>query len=62
MFRQPTPFDHVSDRAGCRVFGDCDQLMRDVMKHVLPEAELHKWEEARSDRMLMYDTQRLHIA
>ena len=43
---------------GSRVFGDCDALMRAVMRNILPEDELEEWEGAREDRMLDYDKQR----
>ena len=66
IFRQPTPFDMIcgqhtegsKEPQGSRVFGDCDALMRAVMRNILPEDELEEWEGAREDRMLDYDKQR----
>lgn len=43
---------------GSRVFGDCDKMMRELMRSVLPGDELKKWEQDREVRMLAYDTQR----
>lgn len=43
---------------GSRVFGDCDKMMRELMRCVLPGDELKKWEQDREVRMLAYDTQR----
>nr|XP_022316150.1 NAD-dependent protein deacetylase Sirt6-like [Crassostrea virginica]XP_022316151.1 NAD-dependent protein deacetylase Sirt6-like [Crassostrea virginica] len=50
--------DEKGETLGSRVFGDCDKLMREVMRRILPEEERVKWEEDRSVRMLTYDTQR----
>ncbi|XP_062614239.1 NAD-dependent protein deacetylase Sirt6-like [Saccostrea cucullata] len=63
--RQVTDFDETCLKVdddevpyGSRVFGDCDKLMREVMKRILPEEELSKWEQDRDVRMLTYDTKR----
>ncbi|XP_078319124.1 NAD-dependent protein deacetylase 1-like [Crassostrea virginica] len=50
--------DEKGETLGSRVFGDCDKLMREVMRRILPKEERVKWEEDRSVRMLTYDTQR----
>ncbi|XP_062612968.1 NAD-dependent protein deacetylase Sirt6-like, partial [Saccostrea cucullata] len=63
--RQATDYDktcsELDDKEvplGSRVFGDCDKLMRKVMRYVLPKEELAKWEQDRDVRMLTYDTKR----
>ncbi|XP_061182508.1 NAD-dependent protein deacylase sirtuin-6-like [Saccostrea echinata] len=63
--RQVTDYDdtclELDDKGvplGSRVFGDCDKLMREVMRCVLPKEELTKWEQERDVRMLTYDTKR----
>ena len=43
---------------GSRVFGDCDLLMREVMKCILSQKDLRAWEEGRTDRMKVYDNKR----
>ena len=65
FFRQVTDYDQTclkldekGETLGSRVFGDCDKLMREVMRRILPKEERVKWEEDRSVRMLTYDTQR----
>ena len=40
---------------GARVFGDCDQVMREVMKYLLSEEERVVWEDAWPLRMNHYD-------
>lgn len=65
-FRQPTPFDRLCYRVvdkndgplGSRVFGDCDRLMREVVKDLLSPEEISKWEEDRDTRKEMYAKQR----
>jgi hypothetical protein len=64
-FRQKTPFDDVCVQAdkdgqpcGARLFGDCDRLMREVMKCVLPAIELRDWEAGRNDRLVGYAASR----
>ncbi|XP_064605969.1 NAD-dependent protein deacylase sirtuin-6-like [Liolophura sinensis] len=39
---------------GSRVFGDCDVLMRIVMKELMSVAELSMWEQGRDDRLAEY--------
>lgn len=64
--RQKTGFDYLCDTKlkrgaeclGARVFGDCDQVMREVMVRVLSEGERERWEQGREERMKSYDRQR----
>ena len=65
--RQTTEFDEIcyeragSGRAeprGSRVFGDCDTLMREVMRCLLSEGELREWEEGRKERLKQYNSLR----
>ena len=46
---------------GCRVFGDCDRLMQNVMSHILSAEQLKEWEEARPARMKEYDSHREQV-
>ena len=64
--RQTTPFDHHCYQVdldgiqlGSRVFGDCDALMRRVMRGVMSIDELREWEEASDDRLVEYALHRL---
>ncbi|KAI8772806.1 NAD-dependent protein deacetylase Sirt6 [Biomphalaria glabrata] len=43
---------------GSRVFGNCDNLMKEVMKRLMPKAELDQWEASRSSRMKEYSKKR----
>ena len=62
--RQETCFDgfcyerdrESSTARGSRVFGDCDTLMRELMRCVLSESELREWESGREKRMKHYDS------
>ncbi|XP_059141160.1 NAD-dependent protein deacylase sirtuin-6-like [Physella acuta] len=63
--RQVTPYDDECYKVGrdmkqlgSRVFGDCDFLMREVMKHIMPSAELQQWEKDRAERLKIYDSKR----
>ena len=66
VFSQKTAFDDVcleqdpqtKEPHGSRVFGDCDLLMRQVMRCLMPADELTKWETDRMKRMKIYDKQR----
>lgn len=53
--RQETDFD---DTAAIRAFADTDQIMAMVMRNLLPEDELKRWEQARVSRMKQYAKQR----
>ena len=59
--RQPTHLDGLcymearGVQLGARVFGDCDQVMREVMKYLLSEEERLAWEDAQPLRMNHYD-------
>ena len=48
----------TKEQIGSRVFGDCDLMMREVMKHILSERDLKGWENGRTDRMKVYDRKR----
>ncbi|XP_060608576.1 NAD-dependent protein deacetylase Sirt6-like isoform X2 [Ruditapes philippinarum] len=63
--RQETALDSPHQKKGangadnrCRVFGDCDVFMREVMRHLYTEEDLKTWEAARQERMKKYDTER----
>lgn len=63
--RQTTPFDRLcyevgpdGVQLGSRVFGDCDALMRRVMRSILSANELHEWETAQDARLAEYAKQR----
>ena len=43
---------------GSRVFGDCDRLFMQIMKHVLSGEALTQWEEGRAERMEAYGSKR----
>ncbi|XP_060070664.1 NAD-dependent protein deacylase sirtuin-6-like [Ylistrum balloti] len=66
--RQTTPYDDVCERKdpstkvqlGCRVFGDCDDLMRAVMRQVVDASELEEWELGREERIKSYNSKRKH--
>jgi len=65
-FRQPTPMDklcyQVTDTGrapiGSRVFGDCDLLMKELMKCLLADEERHEWEAELPGRLKEYAQQR----
>ena len=44
---------------GSRVFGDCDKLMREVMKYLLSGQDLKNWEDEREQRMKIYNSKRI---
>lgn len=63
--RQKTGFDEAcyrrvaggnsgEEELGVRVFGDCDDVMREVMSHLLKTRELRVWEGLRDARMEKY--------
>lgn len=64
--RQSTPYDNVckemdengTSTLGSRVFGDCDKLMSEIMRNVLPKEELQEWEGGREERLAAYDLKR----
>lgn len=43
---------------GVRVFGDCNNVMKEVMNQVLSEEQLEKWEGQQSTRIAMYKSLR----
>ncbi len=65
--RQKTGFDDLcyarqtrgkKERLGARVFGDCDEVMREVMAKLMEEGEREAWERQRGERMMDYERQR----
>lgn len=66
LCRQSTPYDNVckemdengTSTLGSRVFGDCDKLMSEIMRNVLPKEELQEWEGGREERLTAYDLKR----
>lgn len=43
---------------GCRVFGDCDELIMEVMSCLVPSEELVKWQSEHQSRLDDYNKQR----
>lgn len=43
---------------GSRVFGDCDSLMSQIMRHLMSHDDLQKWEMEQTVRMRAYDKKR----
>lgn len=43
---------------GSRVFGDCDELMKEVMACLVPHEEILKWHDEHTSRLDEYDKQR----
>ncbi len=62
--RQKTGFDDlcfktvVGNALGSRVLGDCDQVLAEVMKHLLTPSDLATWEGGRQQRLEDYNSQR----
>ena len=62
--RQKTAFDDLCCREedgkalGVRIFGDCDQVMQQIMEQILTTDEKTKWEGERETRTNRYDTLR----
>ncbi|XP_060065367.1 NAD-dependent protein deacylase sirtuin-6-like [Ylistrum balloti] len=52
--------DNSGNQLGSRVFGDCDDLMREVMRCLMDPDEHQLWEDGRADRMKTYDSNRAH--
>lgn len=66
--RQETPLDCDMQKkgpdglpVGCRVYGDCDIFMKEMMRHIFPSENLDVWEKGRSDRMKTYDSERVLV-
>ena len=63
--RQKTGFDwlctkkHYGKDLGVRVYGDCDRVMREVMKYMLGEEDWKKWEKEHLMKSDYYNTQRI---
>ena len=66
--RQETVFDEICYRKaestdecslGVRVFGDCDVFLRELLRQLVPAAELAEWEGKRSERLALYAAKRL---
>ena len=66
LYRQKTALDDIclemdsemKQPRGSRVFGDCDLLMREVMRYLLSADELTTWDNEKMKRMAQYDKQR----
>lgn len=62
--RQKTNFDYLctstdsKEQLGVRAFGDCDAVLREVMRQLLTDKERVEWERGRIERLKVYDTQR----
>lgn len=59
--RQKTDRDRKCSQKGLngiRVYGDCDTLMRAVMKQLLLSTDMENWDRERVERMKHYDKQR----
>ena len=65
--RQETNFDELCSKQdgvsgggprGSRVFGDCDALMKELMRSLLSPGQLKEWEEGWEERMKHYDSLR----
>ncbi|XP_052243317.1 NAD-dependent protein deacylase sirtuin-6-like isoform X2 [Dreissena polymorpha] len=59
--RQETPLDRQfqGPRAnGCRVFGNCDVFIREMMGNLYQAADLAQWESERETRLAEYDISR----
>ena len=62
--RQKTGFDELcyqkkkGEQLGVRVFGDCDLVMREVMRCLVPKEEREAWEKQRGERIKTYDSHR----
>lgn len=63
--RQKTGLDDLcystdnGEQLGVRVFGDCDLLMQNVMKELLPLHNLSVWEKDGTERLKQYDACRM---
>ena len=62
--RQKTGFDDLcyhkdgGQQMGARVFGDCDQVMRELMRNLLSVEERAIWEKQGEERLKVYDSLR----
>ena len=50
--------DKRGTQLGSRVFGDCDNLLSQIMQHLMNHDDLLKWEMERTVRMTAYDKKR----
>lgn len=62
--RQKTGFDYICtqkhncEELGVRVFGDCDDLMKKVMRYLMIDKERKVWESERYQRMIDFNKKR----
>lgn len=63
--RQKTQFDSVCARTsvegealGARVYGDCDDVMKHIMRELMEPSDQLKWEEERDKRLQVYNDSR----
>lgn len=51
-------FDGIPEAAGCRVYGDCDTFIREILKNVIGDERLKSWEGDRPQRIVSYEKNR----
>ena len=62
--RQKTNFDYLcirkdgKEQLGVRAFGDCDAVLREVMRQLLVDKDRVEWERGRMERLKVYGSQR----
>ncbi len=62
--RQKTGFDDLclntvnGEALGSRIFGDCDQVLVEILKYLLTPSDLKAWEGERQKRLENYNSQR----
>ena len=62
--RQKTNFDYLcirkdgKEQLGVRAFGDCDAVLREVMRQLLVNKDRVEWERGRMERLKVYGSQR----
>ena len=63
--RQKTNFDSIcsetdarGDKLGVRVYGDCDRVMKCIMREFMTETNLLEWENGRDERLKTYNSRR----
>ena len=50
--------DARGEKLGVRVYGDCDRVMKYIMRELMTEANLLEWENGRDERFKMYNSKR----
>lgn len=54
-------FDGIPEAAGCRVYGDCDTFIREILKNVIGDERLKSWEGDRPQRIVSYEKNRCQM-